>query len=612
MRFFILLILTLNLYAIDSFEYFEDKTNSLQIEDILKVEDKFTLHNSDKINFGLTKSTFWIKLNLKNRDNFAKNRILELFPTILENIDLYEIGKEIKVHKSGSSINISNRDIKSYHILFNLNLKANEDKKLFLRVQSATVKIMLFKIHKNIEEYMYDSLINNSFNTFLFGILILATFYNLFIYLYIKDKIFIIYVIFVSSQTLFLLSYSGFILNFIDSRYFIEIFTISQFFMMGFLLLLIKEFFQVGKNFKIFNTIFNTLIAIIFCVSLISFFDIHLANKIKNYILIPLLNLFVLTFFIKLFFTKRNIMNLLFMSGWLVYILSAFYFALLINGVVKANFFSVNSLKFGILFEAVLFSILLSYKFYLLKDEKIKALKESAKKEKMLIQQSKMAQMGEMIGNIGHQWKQPLNTLGLIIQKLESDFIFNHKIDENYITKIVDDSLNQITFMSKTVDDFKNFFSPNKKKENFSIKKAIEETLFIISAQIKNNNIELIGDYEDFNIFCSKNEFKQVILNIISNAKDELISNKIDTPQIKIRVYRDNQNGFITIEDNAGGIKEENIDKIFEPYFSTKETNGTGIGLYMSKVIIDEHLNGKLSATNENFGAKFEIVFSIK
>jgi len=231
-------------------------------------------------------------------------------------------------------------------------------------------------------------------------------------------------------------------------------------------------------------------------------------------------------------------------------------------------------------------------------------------KDKLLIQQSKLATMGEMIGAIGHQWRQPLNSLGLMIQ----DTVFAHKygeMDEEYLAKFKESAMETIQSMSKTIDDFKNFFSPNKQAEQFFIEDAVAQTLKILNAQLKNNSIETLFDansLDKHSYTCYKNELNQVILNILANAKDALIERKPQKRFIKIDISSANNGCEIIIEDSAGGIPQEIMDKIFNPYFTTKEEGkGTGIGLYMSKDITEEHLGGKIYVQNTENGAKFTI-----
>jgi len=224
-------------------------------------------------------------------------------------------------------------------------------------------------------------------------------------------------------------------------------------------------------------------------------------------------------------------------------------------------------------------------------------------KEKALIQQSKLASMGEMIGAIAHQWRQPLNELSIRIQKLKYDYA-KEKIDEEFIKDFIYKNKRTIDFMSKTIDDFRNFFRIDKEKKEFYIKGAIEEVLNIQNAQLKNHNIDLELNGENFLYKGFKTEFQQVIINLISNSKDAIVENNIQNPKIQIDIKED----IIKLRDNGGGIPTNVIDRVFEPYFTTKQQGeGTGMGLYMSKMIIEDNMGAKLKVENENKGASFII-----
>jgi len=238
-----------------------------------------------------------------------------------------------------------------------------------------------------------------------------------------------------------------------------------------------------------------------------------------------------------------------------------------------------------------------------LKEEIKKEIKANRKKEQILFQQSKLAAMGEMIGAIAHQWRQPLNALSLNIQLLVDDYLDN-KIDKKYLENFESKQIEIIQFMSKTIDDFRNFFSQDKEKINFSLKESVEEVIKLIDKQLQDHNIkiELISDTSEVRGY--KNEFKQVILNLINNAKDAIVENHILNGKIEIII----KNNTIFVRDNGGGIPEKIKERIFEPYFTTKDQGkGTGIGLYMSKIIIEEHLGGSLSFKNTNSGTEFII-----
>ena len=239
-------------------------------------------------------------------------------------------------------------------------------------------------------------------------------------------------------------------------------------------------------------------------------------------------------------------------------------------------------------------------------------IKKQKAQEEILIHQSRSAEIGEMINNIAHQWRQPLNNLSLTIQnigfKYENDVLTKEELNET-----IDKSKMIINSMSNTIDTFRNFFEPTKNKNLFKVEHSIENTLEILSSTLRFYNIEVVKEIiDDVEIYDYENEFSQVLLNIITNARDALVSNKIEKPIIKVNVSKIENNVIVKIKDNANEINEEIIDRIFEPYFTTKgKGNGTGIGLYMSKLIIEKNMNGKLTVKNDNDGAVFIITLNI-
>jgi len=227
----------------------------------------------------------------------------------------------------------------------------------------------------------------------------------------------------------------------------------------------------------------------------------------------------------------------------------------------------------------------------------------------LLIQQNKLAEMGAMIATIAHQWKQPLNALWIMIQDVESAYRFGD-FTEEYFGEFKSKAKDQISFMNQTIEDFRNFYKPSASTTVFSVANAVNTIVSIIGSQLRKENIELsIKTDETVRIYGLENEFKQVILSLINNAKDALISKNIEHKKIEITTTQDDGNIIIEILDNAGGIDETLLKsgKLFEPYFSTKGESGTGIGLSLSKTIIEKKMNGKLSASNKLDGASFSI-----
>jgi len=230
---------------------------------------------------------------------------------------------------------------------------------------------------------------------------------------------------------------------------------------------------------------------------------------------------------------------------------------------------------------------------------------KNAHKERILFQQSKMASMGEMISNIAHQWRQPLQAIGITTQKLQVLQWTQGTISDTDIDEMVTKVSAQLEFLSKTIDDFRSFFRPDKAKGFFYLDKCVTKTLSILDATLTNKGITLECDLTKIEIYNLENELTQVLINLIKNAIDILVEKNLEYKYIKIRTYLHDEYACISILDNGGGVPEDIKEKIFEPYFTTKhQSQGTGLGLYMSHEIVHKHLNGILSLENIEYNVE--------
>ncbi|MGB1227488.1 MAG: cache domain-containing protein [Poseidonibacter sp.] len=255
-----------------------------------------------------------------------------------------------------------------------------------------------------------------------------------------------------------------------------------------------------------------------------------------------------------------------------------------------------------------------------LKDKFNSEVLKNRQKDELLQAQSKMASMGEMIGNIAHQWRQPLSTISTIASgncvKIDFDLINNTEVKKDFI-KIVECTRH----LSDTIEDFRNFFMENKNIEKFDLIELIDKNLVLLGSSLQNNYIKVIKNFTYVEILGVKNELLQATINIINNAKDILLLKNENQRYIIIDIYKDEKNAYLIIKDSGGGIPKSIENKIFEPYFSTKDkTIGTGIGLHMTKEIIENSMEGQIFVSNEkfqienktHFGACFKMIFPLK
>lgn len=240
--------------------------------------------------------------------------------------------------------------------------------------------------------------------------------------------------------------------------------------------------------------------------------------------------------------------------------------------------------------------------------ERLQAVESLRAKEQMFTQQNRLAGMGEMINSIAHQWRQPLNVLGLMVQQMQICFDMG-KLSKEFVDTNVSKSMGLINHMSQTINDFMNFFKQDKEKVEFAVHEVVARTVSLIEDNFKSQQVR-IDLKTDANpvIIGFPNEYCQVLLNILTNARDALLERRPDDATITVIINNQQGKSVVTISDNAGGIAADALGKIFDPYFTTKGPDmGTGVGLFMSKTIIEKNMNGKLTARNSVKGAEFRI-----
>ena len=233
-------------------------------------------------------------------------------------------------------------------------------------------------------------------------------------------------------------------------------------------------------------------------------------------------------------------------------------------------------------------------------------LDKNRQKDQQMIQQSRFAALGEMIGNIAHQWRQPLSAISSTASGMQLQMQLNIA-NEKDIEQSYEEIMGYVQFLTQTIEDFRGFFKEDKEKIKFEINETISKTLKITSATYKDHGIDMLQNNKEDNFYTEgfPSELTQVFLNIFNNAKDALIENKVERKYVVISISQNNETITIEIQDNAGGIPQKVIDKVFDPYFTTKhQSQGTGIGLYMSKDIIEKHMHGNISVENKSFVVK--------
>ncbi|WP_082946493.1 sensor histidine kinase [Aliarcobacter skirrowii] len=419
-----------------------------------------------------------------------------------------------------------------------------------------------------------------------FGILIMTIVYTFVRYLYSKEIFYVSYCFMQIFSLIYILAYSNLfeISNLIKEISLVFASLFALFFAINYY---DGKFLPKIRNYK--ELFFNTFL-----------FNIVILTAFYHYILfeyLPYTIVYAILFISIVFNLKQGFKPTLFyVVGWSVFCIILFIFDFK-DFYIQQNYFDLVLIVFAI--EAMLFTISVAYKYNDLK-------RQNKEFEKLILQQSKFVKSGEMIANITHQFRQPLNNISYILINLKTRFE-NNRLDKEFFDRKVNQANEQLNFLSKTIDDFKEFYIQDKQKEIFLVKDSIFNAISILSADLKKHNIKLdleFKTFEDIKVFGVKHELSQVVLSIVLNSID--ILKNIENPEIFIKVSSSSAEVIIDIIDNGGGVKIKNLKKIFDPYFSTKK-DGTGIGLYLSKIIIEDSFLGKLEVENEKDGAKFSI-----
>ncbi len=615
----------------EAIEYFEDINGDFDYRQVQN--ERFTPYAKDRsINFGFTRSTYWFKINLHNLYRFEDSKWwLKIDYPLLKSIDLYLLRPEgtlIKHCKMGTSIPYASREIDSHNFISELPLHSIPYATVLIRVK--TESSMQLPITILATEAMVETIERNMiFVGLYYGIFFIVFLYNAVLFIYSKDYNYLRYIVFLTSFILWQLSFDGLGIQYLwgESEWMIQHGSAMFIALTSFSALYFSRHFL---NTPLYTPRIDTVIIMLMVVSIVMI----IASSIFPYAEVIVINAFLASIMpVVLLSAGLSVMRhefraaRFYVAGWSSFLIATIIFAFNKFDLIP-SFYGINNVQqIGSAIEMIFLSLALADRVYLLQREYIEklnrlnetlvekvqsALNEARLKDRLFVQQSRLAAMGEMIEQIAHQWRQPLNTLALINQDMyvkqklgindEKSFDENHqRIDEH------------LQYLSKTIDDFRNFYKTDKSKSLEDVGALAAEALklsdvFLNYAKIK-TSLE-VSTHRSVSI--TKNEMIQVLMNLIKNAHDAIVSQKLSEGKIEIRVEEVEGGVRISVEDNAGGISPNVIDKIFDIYFTTKDPDKrSGLGLHMSKYIIEESFGGTIRAENANGGARFLITLPI-
>ena len=601
--FYILFLLISSLYSNQSsheISYYEQKDVSLKI-DILSQE--FKTLNSKHSNFGFSKSIFWIKVSVDNYTDNIQEKVINIPYVLLDYVDIHEIkDKELIEKRLYGDLRVYTNDSFSPSPTFIFQLNPNQSRNFLLRLQtqgSMNAGVVISSYH----DFVIDNVTQTQALTFYFGAAFIMILYNIILFAFIRNRSYFFYIIFHIDYLLFALALNGYaFMSFWPESPSINNYAVPFLMSFGSTLAVIftMDFLRIkDKSPKLF-----TLLSILLGVNVIATLLVFILNYHQSSLLTSLISLVSIVIILASsaysHFMSHNPYAKFFALAWGMLLAGIFVIHLRNLGFLPVNVFTSYAAFIGAFFELTLLSIALAYHYNVQREE-------LALKDKTLYRQARFASMGEMISHIAHQWRQPLNRVNLSIAVIEK-VIKSDKPDYELIEKKLKSTDRNIQYMSDTIEDFANYFRPNKEKESFNIYKSVKKAIKLLEGSLGEIEV-MLPAIKDVNLYGFPNEYLQVILVIVNNAIDNFKNKNIQNKLISITIESDEEHIYLHIKDNSGGIKKEYIDNIFDPYFTTKfKKEGTGVGLYMAKMVIENSMYGKLNVDSKNGTTVFTII----
>jgi signal transduction histidine kinase len=553
-----------------------------------------------KKNFNLSQyatSAYWVKIKLKNISDVKKSYYLKAENQFTYKIDYYLVkNKKVFNHiADGVTSKNFNRPFNTNHMLFPVNLEAHSEVELYFKIRNYNkidINFTLVTQQYLLDYYQTYNILEGMF----FGGMILMMLYNLFLYFLLHIRAYLYYVFYVASLTIYFVGIFGFSQRYFESSTYI--FYLSSGALFVFLTLFVQSILNLKEKLPRVHKILNLFIlyfivttgATIYVLEMKLFYYAQLLFNIY-FIFIPIFVLIIIGSTYYLAYVKKDTIAKFYSFIWSAIALVGLSLPLQYLNIIHIEIPSDYIFQFLILLEILFFSFILAYKINLLE-------RENKEQEHILVQQNKLASMGEVVAMIAHQWRQPLSEINGVILNMDIDYR-KEQLPANKFNNYLDSLENTTRHMSETINDFLDYFKHNKEVEEFSVVNLIEGTLNLISSTNKNKvDIKYIK-HPEIILLSYKSELTQALLIVLNNAIDAC-ANK-DDATITISIQETDKDVVISIEDNGVGIPTNILDKIYNPYFTTKhKSKGIGLGLYILKMIIEENIQGKIELGSAN------------
>ena len=582
--------------------YFKDKNASYTVDTLNNVKFKPILNTHS---FSGKTGTIWYKLELHNLTEYKKTVILHSnFAYYSKEITIYEYYNKSLIKRNSFDILKKDpfNDLTGSTLLYDVSVDPKSTLTIYIKNKPMVSNLFSLKIYN--KKSSQEALIRESFySIIIIAIMFTLAFYNMTLYLFNRRKEFLLYALYLITPALGLMYKYGIIFSYFslygESSYW---FNLTAIFMPAFLILFIKQLLNTKIMAKKIDYMLNSILILSGLNILFAIF-IDLTFAMEAFKIMFLFTTGILIYLNIYLFKTSHSLATIFSFAYGSYVIGLIITILAMSGVIELDFFTFHSGGFGIIIEALTFSYLMHYNVKLL-EKKINDQRE------IIISKNKKAQLGDMISAITHQWKQPLNRMASVTTLLEFKLQKNVKVDSKELNEKIQLLNYNIHFLSDTIDDFKDFFNPQGEAEEHNIAEIIQSAIKISGDASVLQNIEIKTDLQfDRKIKTYKNELLHIILNILQNSREAFKNSDESIKIIKIFGYNKDKKTYIDIIDNAGGINKEYLPFIFnENYTNKNEKSGSGLGLYLSKVILEGHLKGTIEASNTQDGAQFRII----
>lgn len=593
----------------------EDPQGRMTLRDVLtaNADNRFT-QILGNFNAGFTDSAYWFRISVRSPE--SARLFLEIADAAIDDLRFYQEGEDGLWHESraGFAYPFAQRPKPYPTVAFPFTVKAQSLDTVYLRA-STRVSLVLPLVLWSEETYAQGMQTEGLIHAVYYGIILAMLVYNGFLWLVLREKAYLAYTASTLGALLTISVLSGHAYQFLwpgsPLVAGLSLAVVPAAWSLA-SLWFTRVFLDLRRTAPRFDLVLKIIfMAILGCYVVLAVAGVGAASRTFNTLLLPAL-LAMMVSGVMLFLRGYRPARF-FVAGFCFLLAGAIVSNLKVLGVVPPNLFTVNAIAMGSALEVLLFALALAERIQNLREERQKAVEQALAEEtrrleheRVLAHQSRLAAMGEMIGHIAHQWRQPLTALSLSLDTI-ADANNYDDLEKAWLDETLVDAQGLVKRMSGTIDDFRNFFNPQKVRVSFSLKAVVENTLGLLSGYFGKLGVEVsLSGGDEVTAVGVANEYGHAVLNLLSNAADVIHERNVSPGKVWVDIRREGGMACLTVTDNAGGVPRDILPRVFEPYFTTKGEKGTGVGLYMTKVIMDA-MDGSVTAENVVGGARFTL-----